>query len=331
MLHVLLLILKIIGIVILAILALLVLLLLVVLLVPLRYRLSGSGSGDLQSLQGSMKFSWLLHLVSGYVTCRNQKVDWNVRIAWKWLGEKAQSKSSEENSESEEEYQKLLEELEQETEIPSVEKPVVMQEAVEKVPIQENVEKQDITDIPHTKEPQVVTEPKKTKKPQKSQGESYRAESEKKSSFIEKVKAFFEKIKYTFQRICDNIKSLMATKEKLEDFVTNEVHQAALQRGIRELKRLLRFLKPKRFRLNAHIGFSDPSVTGKMLAGLSILYPFVGKNHLCVTPEFEEEIYEGDIMIRGHLRVIYIIIIGWNLIWDKNIRMTYKHIKNYKK
>lgn len=311
MLHVLLLILKIIGIVLLAIIGLIVLLLLIVFLVPLRYQMTGEGAGSLKSLQGKMKFSWLLHLVSGYVKYQNQKLEWNIRIAWKWLGGKDAA-----------------------TEEPIAEEPITIKPVEEEPVKEESVMDEPVEDEPVTVEPiaieSVEEEPVKMVVPEKVMTTQEEKE-EPKVSFFSRISGFYEKIKYTFRRICDNMKALMMTKDKLEDFLTDEIHKAAFARGMKELKRLLGFLKPKRFHLNAHIGFEDPSLTGKILAGLSILYPFVGKNHLCVTPEFEQEIYEGDIIIRGHIRVVYVMIIGWNLIWDKNIRMTYKHIKNFKK
>ncbi|MDD3404637.1 MAG: DUF2953 domain-containing protein [Hespellia sp.] len=304
MLHVLLLILKIIGILILVILGLFVLLLAIVLLVPLRYKVTGSGAGDLKSLQGKVTFSWLLHLVSGYAGYQDQKLDWNVRIAWKWLG-------GEEETAPEPEPELALETKSEPESEPAVDpEPVMKPEPVT--------------------EPEPAMDPEPAVTAQESEP-SVRKEQPKKASIVSKVKAFFEKIKYTFRKIYDNIKALMETKDRLEEFVTDEVHQAALSRAIKELKRLLGFLKPKKFSLQAHLGFKDPSVTGKVLAGLSMIYPFAGKNQLCVQPEFEEEIYEGNLMIRGHVRVVYVIIIAWNLFWDKNIRMTYKHIKNFKK
>lgn len=341
MLHILLLILKIIGIILLVILGLILTLIAIVLFVPLRYRVSESGAGDLKSLQGRVKFSWLLHLVSGYACYENQKLDWNVRVAWKWIGEKESAEQSvesespdldtaaEEKKEVDSHHSNQIVSQEQTENLSQTtsENMVVAQEIEtvleDEIPIEEETVEDEIPLDEESVEDAIPIDeaPTEEKVPLE----------EKIEGVFRKIQAFFEKIKYTFDQICDNIKALTATKDRLEAFITDDVHQAALSRAIKELKRLLRFLKPKRFYMDAHIGFKDPSVTGKLLAALSILYPFVGKNHLCVEPEFEDEVYEGRIDIRGHVRVIYLVIIGWNLIWDKNIRMTYKHIKNLKK
>lgn len=302
MLHVLFLILKIIGIILLVILGLIVLLLCVVLFVPLRYRLNGSGAGDIKSLQGRVKFSWLLHLVGGFAQYQDGQLQWQVRVAWLKLNKEAETVTEPEVKAEEKPEEKSLAELEKELDEMEEPAPTEKESQIEESLLEKKNETVEIVQ-----------------------------DKKEKVSFLTKIKTIYEKIKYTFQRICDNIKSLLRTKDKLEDFVSDEVHQAAFARGVKELKRFLKFLKPKKFHLNAHYGFEDPSLTGKVLAGLSVLYPFVGKNHLCVTPEFEDEIYEGDVMIAGHFRVVYVIIVGLHLLLDKNIRMTYKHIKNFKK
>ncbi len=83
MLHILLTILKIIGIIILAILGILILLLCVVFFVPLRYEINAETKGELETTKLKVKFSWLLHLLSGQVTYLDEKLDYKIRILWK--------------------------------------------------------------------------------------------------------------------------------------------------------------------------------------------------------------------------------------------------------
>ena len=65
MVHILLLILKIIGMVLLILLALILILLLTVLFTPLRCTLKASIDNSPESAQGSVRFHWLFHLISG--------------------------------------------------------------------------------------------------------------------------------------------------------------------------------------------------------------------------------------------------------------------------
>ena len=89
MLHIILLILKIIGFLILGILALAVLLTAVILLAPFVYRLDFSANNSLESAKGCIRFHWLMHLISGEVSCQDGTFNWHIRAAWKKFGEEA--------------------------------------------------------------------------------------------------------------------------------------------------------------------------------------------------------------------------------------------------
>ena len=83
MLHIVWMLLKIIGILLLALLGLLVIISATILTVPLRYRGEASASGTVASLRIYAKFSWLLHLVSGYLLYEDGKTKWQVRVLWR--------------------------------------------------------------------------------------------------------------------------------------------------------------------------------------------------------------------------------------------------------
>ena len=148
---------------------------------------------------------------------------------------------------------------------------------------------------------------------------------EKSVKWLQKI---YHKIKYTFKKICDTIRSLLEKKDTLLEFIEDEIHRSAFFAALMELRRLLRFLKPKRLEADIHFGFEDPSITGKVLGLISMIYPFLGK-HTNIQPDFEHRVLEGDIAISGKLRVLYVVIVGWNLIWNKNVRTTFRHIRKF--
>ena len=57
-----------------------------------------------------------------------------------------------------------------------------------------------------------------------------------------------------------------------------------------------------------HFGTSDPALTGELLGGLSILFAMCGQG-VRVTPDFEREVLEGELEIKGHLRGIVLLIL----------------------
>lgn len=59
-----------------------------------------------------------------------------------------------------------------------------------------------------------------------------------------------------------------------------------------------------------------------------MLYPFYGEM-LVIEPDFEEKVLEGEIHIKGCVRGIYAVIVFFNLILNKDMRTTYKHIRAF--
>ena len=158
------------------------------------------------------------------------------------------------------------------------------------------------------------------------------ADSESKSRierWWEKVRTIAEKIKCTFARFCDKIRALRKKKEKLTAFLTYEPHKKCFSKVICEGKKFLFRIRPKKFLLKIHFGFEDPSVTGYVLAGLSMVYPLIGE-HTDITPDFENQVHRESYSARGKLRIIHLAVLILKLLADKNVRITYQHFKKIK-
>ena len=102
----------------------------------------------------------------------------------------------------------------------------------------------------------------------------------------------------------------------------------AFKKGIKETKRFFAFLKPDVLEASLIFGFSDPAVTGYVLGGISLIYPFIGE-HVQLEPDFENKILKGQAYIQGKIRGIYIVIFLWNMLWNKQVRQTIKDIRNF--
>ncbi|MCI9212735.1 MAG: DUF2953 domain-containing protein [Ruminococcus sp.] len=146
---------------------------------------------------------------------------------------------------------------------------------------------------------------------------------EQKKSLTDKIAAFFEKIKYTFDRMCAKIRILLEKKEIVTGFLTSEIHQSAFQKCLAELKKMLFRLRPRRVAGEIRFGFEDPSLTGRVLAGLSMAFPYWG-DHVRCSPDFEEKVLEGRLSVGGSLRLLPAAAMGWNLLWSRNVRRTIK-------
>lgn len=123
----------------------------------------------------------------------------------------------------------------------------------------------------------------------------------KKSSFADRIK-----------RICEKASSL---RETVED----EENQKAVRLLLSRVKYLLHHLRFRKFEGRLAFGFEDPATVGRMLAVLSLFYPLYGEC-FTITPVFDHTLFEGEIALKGHVRLIHILIAGIQLMMNKKIR-----------
>lgn len=156
-------ILKIIGILLAAILGIAVLLICIVLFVPVRYRIEAESAGTFESIDAHARFSWLLHLFSGYFKYQNGEFCWQIRIGWKKLNQTEHIETLQNETYREKESEKEQEKRDEE------------------VP-----QKAEPTNIPTKKEPQE----KKVKRNRtaKKCGETAESEKKEKQSLLQKIK-----------------------------------------------------------------------------------------------------------------------------------------------
>lgn len=146
---------------------------------------------------------------------------------------------------------------------------------------------------------------------------------------VSKKESFLDKIEYKYKKIRHKLREIAQKKEKVMEFLTNEIHQAAFLKAISELKRLLLRLRPQKIMGEIEFGFDDPAWTGQVLAGISILYPYFADCFQIIT-DFEEKKLRGQLEIKGKISAKNFVALGLRVILDKNVRMTLRHIKTFK-
>lgn len=318
MLHILFLILKIIGIILAVILGLILLVICIVLFVPICYKADLHGSGNARELTVHAKVSWLFGLIKAVFALENGKTDLSVRIAWKKFGD---------SDPVEDKAEDRIEEK------PKPEKKAVMQE---KQVIQGEEKQDDTTNRITDKSVEDQTEKaEKSEQSAKTRPESTEKKQRKKkdrkedSDSASKIEQITEKIKCTYHKFCDKINEITEKKDKISDFLTDETHKNAFLKLKNEAFHLLKKLKPKKIQGEITFGFEDPSLTGRLLAWISMIYPWIGE-HTDITPDFEHRTLSGDLSIRGRLYVITPVVTAIRLILSKAVRRSFKDIRNFK-
>ena len=305
MLQIFFLILKIIGIILAAVLGLAILLLLLVLFVPVRYRAYGvKKEGECRA---EAKISWLLHLISVPVAFREGELSAKIKILGITLMDLTDSGSFEEAE------------------------PVP--EPAERTEEQKTAQSGERQAQEHPVEKQAAPERTSQK------NEELEEEEEEKNGifsrflqFLRMIWKFFtgiprklKNLKCTFRRFCGKIKRMARKYRAAKEFALDERTKAAVRLVLEQAKIFARQALPRKICGEVRFGTSDPALTGQILGIAGIFYPLFMDN-VKVDPDFEQTILEGELFLKGRLRIVSAVRIAWRLFRDKNVRYVYRKL-----
>lgn len=339
MLHGLLLILKIIGWLVLGILCLLLGLILIVLFVPVRYRMEGSWHG---ALKGTARITWLLHILSVKVSYDENG---ELLTSFRLLG----FRLLKDRADGEEVLEEGLDDLEQagRSAARTVEESGAQEEgispgdrAVQEDPlIKQNLDSgEDVMDPDEAMDDDsdMILQTQNLGGDGEEALPEYGAdESKKKEGRIprffknpaRRCAHFLEKIKFLFHTLCDKLKHIKEKYEAVLTFLKDEENQKTMKLIFRQVKALLRHILPRKASGYVAFGFDDPYFTGQVLAVASLFYAWYGQK-IDLIPMFEEPILEGELKLKGRLRMGTLLWYGLRVCLNKNFRKLLKRWRN---
>ncbi|RGY01570.1 DUF2953 domain-containing protein [Blautia sp. OF03-15BH] len=349
MLHIILLILKAVGILLAAVLLLLLLCILLLLFVPLRYEIAFRHTETETAVQG--KVSWLLHLIRAklfYEKSEGKRL--LVKIgSFQLIPKKEKKKKKQKPVEKaklapkpvEKSVQKPVQPVEQPEK--AVEKPEKVQkqeeqvrrESLQKKPVQPVLETETKEKPQEESIPEVQSHPGPEQIPKKSRLSALAEKLRGIPNFFRKLWAVFLAVGQQLKRQAEKLRrlfhSLSELKAKLSHYI--EIWQEEeTQTLIRSLKGylfyLLHHIRPRRGRGYLKYGFPDPALTGQLTGLFYVLRP-LAFSELALEPVFEtdEILLEGDLVIRGHIRLVHLVRVGLKLLFDKNLKHFRQRLK----
>lgn len=125
----------------------------------------------------------------------------------------------------------------------------------------------------------------------------------------------------------EKIKKIKAEIEFYKELWDRPEGKAAVKNVFAQLWVLIKKIKPSKIEGDLIIGTGDPASTGQVIGAIAAIYGFFPKK-LQIMPDFEEKRYEGNLHIKGKLRLIHVVVIAFKLIADKNIRYVLKKVKS---
>ena len=97
-----------------------------------------------------------------------------------------------------------------------------------------------------------------------------------------------------------------------------------------ELWNVLCYLAPRKVKGRFVVGTGDPSSTGLVIGGISLL-PFAYQEGIEITPDFDDKVFQADGMIKGRIQVYYFVRLCIRLYRDKELRKLWNNIQKFKK
>ncbi len=130
--------------------------------------------------------------------------------------------------------------------------------------------------------------------------------------------------------IKERVTNVTGKLKRLKGLLESETFRRALSLCKNQLYRAWKAFRPRKIKGYVHFGFEDPSLTGRILGATCIFYAFYGDS-LRVIPDFDKQIIEGKLDLKGRIRVITVILIGAKLYFDKDIRSLWAMISKEEK
>lgn len=337
MLAVILWILKIIGVLLLVILGLVLAFLLVVLLVPIRYRAEGSWYGELKA---SASVSWLLHIISLRAVYGERREIILCIFGFRIGGErkikrKKRAKKEAANADSREEglqerEEKIQDHGRQDREEKAQDHSRQDREAAEP-------SKDSAGTLKDSTKPEVPQKPaagmEKTRKGQFSAGKicdklkaAMQRISRAAAAFKNKllgIPKLAERAKRAFKRARRKLTELGKKKEWLIAFLRDEENQRTFKLLKRQIFALLKHVLPRRVKGKLRFGFDDPYTTGQVLMYLAPFYGLYARK-LELIPVFEEPVLDGELYLKGKVRIGTVLVLAARMMLDRNFRSLLK-------
>ncbi|MCR5025742.1 MAG: DUF2953 domain-containing protein [Lachnospiraceae bacterium] len=328
--------LKVIGIVILIVLAIFLALILLIIFVPIRYRLIGSWKADRDIYDFRLDITWFLHLLHGKAWFIRNKESGNneegygheLKVLWfQLIPGKDEDYTDDYTVDHPDDLYPVSTEYSG-TGAGTAESGSYDHTAPSYSSDQDNGYMENVTY-------ESIDEPERKFDQEKEDEEIHIPErfSDRLKEFISFLKNLIKKIKRTGKRagykirsICDKIRELFEKAGYYKDLFGKESTEKALILLRDEVLFKLKVLKPVKYRLNMLYGFDDPALTGEVTGALSLVFLSCGKN-VTFTPDFDQKVLEGDIFMRGGIKIITLLIILWKLYFNKDFREFYRAVR----
>lgn len=130
-------------------------------------------------------------------------------------------------------------------------------------------------------------------------------------------------IKYTFRKFYDTIVNIKSNVSYYCNVLLQDSTKKAFQIAGKQIKRIFRNLRPRKWHVYVHLGAEDPATLGDILGIWGMLYPLhEGKNSI-KNRILILKYWKVNFSVKAGFTFLYIYGTAYIILFDKNI----KHLK----
>lgn len=138
--------------------------------------------------------------------------------------------------------------------------------------------------------------------------------------------SFFEKLSGKLSQVTDRLRGMQQKTDQLKQQTAyykriwdQPQTRQAIRVGFYELGEIIRHVLPRKLEVFGIVGTGDPASTGQIMAIQGMLYPW-HKGNIRLEPDFEEKYIEGELHLKGRIRLGTLGICGLRILLNKNVR-----------
>lgn len=138
--------------------------------------------------------------------------------------------------------------------------------------------------------------------------------------------SFFEKLSGKLSQVTDRLRGMQQKTDRLKQQTAyykriwdQPQTRQAIRVGFYELGEIIRHVLPRKLEVFGIVGTGDPASTGQIMAIQGMLYPW-HKGNIRLEPDFEEKYIEGELHLKGRIRLGTLGICGLRILLNKNVR-----------
>lgn len=161
-----------------------------------------------------------------------------------------------------------------------------------------------------------------------------KAKNTKNRKKLKNLKYIFKNMQLKIKRTKRKIKTFCKKLTNIKETITNILRFLASDQFKRnftfakeQFNKLFKHIMPTKHKVTLNFGAGSPDLTGKLLGGIAVFMAFTGIN-INITPDFENEVFRGEVYLKGRIRLFNIVVIVFKTYFNKELRSVVNKIMN---